>query len=505
MSKTLHLGILLLFCLHLSAQKNDNVWLLGYSANQDSSDSFCISVLEFENNNLNITQNDAIEADLDDLNATYCNGTGELLAYSDGQAVYNSNHALMQNGHGLNYNDLYALAPQSALMLDYPGSGESKMVLLHSRSEYIFAPINSLATLNLYYSVIDIAAANGQGKVVEKNKLLIGDTLTYGKVCAARHGNGRDWWILVNEYGSNRFYTLLLDPSGLHIYTVQSVGLPIPSALGQACFSPNGRLFATVGSIGNGQGSYLELYDFDRCTGLLSNHRRHYWTLDTESGLGVAFSPNNRFLYISGKWHVSQYDLSAPNWIATKQSVAYYDGYESPFPTRFFSSLLAPDNRIYISCINGADVLHVINAPNELGYDCDVVQHGINLGCYNFLALPNYPHYRLYDMEGSSCDTLGINGPISAVKDQVAGITVNVFPNPATTELRILANRAYGYAAQFRLYTGAGTLVRGVSFEPSGDTPLWVPVSDLPPGIYYYQVWCAGGLVRADKVVVVGE
>lgn len=489
----------------LSAQKNDHTWLLGQYANQDTSDNFCVNILEFSGSSLDIARRDDIVADFNVLSAAYCNGAGELLAYSDGRAIYNKHHGLMQNGSGLNFNEIYTLCPQSVVMLNHPGSNDNKIVLLHTRTEYVFASINGLVAQNLYYSVIDVMAANGQGKVVEKNKLLVSDTLTYGKVCASRHGNGRDWWILVNEYGSNRFYTLLLDPTGLHIYMVQSVGQNIPSSLGQACFSPDGSLFATAGAINASQGSFLDLYDFDRCTGVLSNHRRHNWGLETEWAGGVAFSPNNRFLYVSANWHIFQYDLWASDWISSRQSVAYYDGFQSPLPTRFFAALLAPDDRIYVSCINAADVLHVINAPNELGYDCDVVQHGIELGCYNFLALPNYPHYRLYDMEGSSCDTLGINGPISAVKDQVAGITVNVFPNPATTELRILANRAYGDAAQFRLYTGAGTLVREVSFEPSGDTPLRVPVSDLPPGIYYYQVWCAGGLVRADKVVVVGE
>jgi hypothetical protein len=43
--------------------------------------------------------------------------------------------------------------------------------------------------------------------------------------------------------------------------------------------------------------SYIDVYDFDRCEGLLSNHVQIV-TSKTIFGNGVVFSSNSRFLYI---------------------------------------------------------------------------------------------------------------------------------------------------------------------------------------------------------------
>jgi WD40 repeat protein len=488
----------------LQAQKNDNVWMLGYEANQDTTDSFCFNIIRFDSGNPQIEIRDDIPADFLGVNATYCNQEGMLNAYFDGKQIYNSNHEEMVNGYGINYNDIYSLCPQSAVMLDYPGSNEQKLVLFHSRSDYIGAPTYDIATSKLFFSIIDLNSNNGKGNVIEKNKIMINDTLTYGKVCAVRHGNGRDWWVFVNEYGTNRFYTILLDTTGPHLYKIQSIGPSIPSSLGQACFSPDGKTFATVGAVSETVGSFLELYDFDRCTGVLSNHRRHTWT-GSSTGVGVAFSPNGRFLYVPAVLNIYQYDLNASDWIGSRQSVAIYDGYESPLPTRFFAAQLAPDQRIYISCLNGADVLHVINNPNALGYDCNVVQHGLNIGCYHYLTVPNYPNYRIYDIPNSPCDTLGINAPSSAVEDEVVSGDgrVKVYPNPVTDgKIWVSLSNSKDTIARLSLMGSVGSKIADFRVSEQGISSQEIQIPKLPTGIYYLQVITTQGGIYVAPIVI---
>ena len=52
---------------------------------------------------------------------------------------------------------------------------------------------------------------------------MIEDSLEFGQVAAVKHANGRDWWVLVPESHSNRYYTMLLDPTGLSLVDTQAV------------------------------------------------------------------------------------------------------------------------------------------------------------------------------------------------------------------------------------------------------------------------------------------
>ena len=97
-------------------------------------------------------------------------------------------------------------------------------------------------------------------------------------------------------------------------------------------------------SVDSQAGQFVEIYDFDRCNGGLSNHRRMHYNANISGG--VAISPNSRYLYVSSYEHVYQYDLWASDIESTKVTVAVYDGYQSPFGSKFFMAQLAPDGKI---------------------------------------------------------------------------------------------------------------------------------------------------------------
>ena len=127
----------------------------------------------------------------------------------------------------------------------------------------------------------------------------------------------------------------------------------------------------------------LYIYDFDRCSGKLSNpiHLQYEnWGL----GTGCAISPNNRFLYAINASYIFQYDLQAPDVEASKVLVAEWDGYifQQSFFTTFAFAQLAPDGKIYICTAGSAPFMHIIEHPDRKGLDCKVVQRAINLPNY---------------------------------------------------------------------------------------------------------------------------
>ena len=93
---------------------------------------------------------------------------------------------------------------------------------------------------------------------------------------------------------------------GPELQAEQVIGKPVYSGVGWAAFSPDGTRFARYNFSGNtGEPqtlkSILDVYDFDRCAGLLSNHRQMVLDSGVAYPGGVAFSSNSRYLYVS-KW-----------------------------------------------------------------------------------------------------------------------------------------------------------------------------------------------------------
>jgi hypothetical protein len=185
----------------LFAQKQANNWYFGYSAG-----------ITFNTNPPTVLTNGQIST------AEGCTSisdtSGNLLFYSDGITVWDSTHAVMQNGGGL-FGD--NSSTQSGIVLQLPGS--STLYYL------ITAPVNN-STFPLAYSIIDMTLNGGLGAVTVKNDTLL--TSSAEKLTAVYNGNGTDIWILAHGFPNNNFYAYRLTVAGIDtVPVVSSVGNPI--------------------------------------------------------------------------------------------------------------------------------------------------------------------------------------------------------------------------------------------------------------------------------------
>jgi hypothetical protein len=404
--------LLLLSPLSLLAQLHDNTWFFGYNNNPDTTDSKGVTVLTFPDANLKIEQNPLVPLNFDMTNTSFSDSSGQLFCYTNGIHIGQKNWEIMENGDFLNLDyseDLGVIWPQWFLILPVPGKDDS---LIFFHESYNFTVDLDVHVDSIQLGVINKIYNAGLGKVLLRDGLLIADTLAVGKLTATRHANGQDWWMLVNEKKANRFYRYLISPSGVELVGSQTIGLPVMDGVGQSAFSPDGTKYAIFNAYSFTEGNYTDVYDFDRCTGLLSNHRQIHTITNNGYWGGLAFSPNSRYLYVTEQIICSQYDTEAADIEASRKIVAEYDGYLSPFPAQFFTMQIAPDGKIYVSTPSGTDVLHVIDTPDE---EWPIVrQHAIQLPTRNSLSIPTFPNYRLGPVDGSACDTLGIdNLPIA--------------------------------------------------------------------------------------------
>ncbi|MBL7779516.1 MAG: hypothetical protein JNK66_14645, partial [Chitinophagales bacterium] len=427
----------LLVTLNCVGQREDYVWLQGYSSffglDTNTNKWLGISKMDFNNDTMQVSY-DSLGINFSRTSTSYCTPDGNLLFYTNGIHIRNGLDEIVEDSWGMNEGQfIVQFAPsieqkgyrttQGIVTLPNPAV-LGQYYLLHTYWD-------TSATLGIYCkrvleTLLDMNGNAGHGKVVYKNKPIVENVIGQ-EMGVCRHANGRDWWVIVNKRYTNCYYRILVDSDGAHLQpSLACAADSIPyNTLSALSFSPDGSKFAYL-SVTSG----INIFDFDRCSGELSNALSIPLLGLVDSGwvnVGVAISPNNRFLYVGITQYVLQYDLQAADIAASVDTVAVYDGFQSPFGSIFHTMQLAPDGKIYESCGNSETVYHVINQPDKKGDSCQFVQHGIDLPSY-CLGVPNFPNYRLGALPNSPCDTLGT----SISQPTTRNPQLTIFPNPAT-------------------------------------------------------------------------
>jgi len=498
--------ILILFIIQsmagIAQVKNDYVWLFGYETAPNNI-LFGGSIMDFNDDTVRFERK-VLEINFDYSSASLSDTEGNLQSYSNGLAIVNKHHQIIEGANclneGVNLGDLFGISyPQGVLMLPMPDHPNITYVI-HEGSVIITEPSFMKGCSPLYQSTFDVSLNQGNGQLFNKNVELLTDTLNVGKLTATKHANGRDWWIIVPEFNSNIYQRLLLTPSGIEVLSPQEVGTTTFSSVGQAVFSPDGSKYVSS-SIVKLNENYLNIYDFDRCTGMLSNHQQLFHE-DYDSAGGVAISPSSRFLYYSSFTEIIQFDLWLDTPFNMPDTIGIYDGYLEPIvlngndsfsiATPFFACQLAPNNKVYINCPNTVRSLHVIHQPDLEGNACDFEQHAIQLPTLNHYSIPNFPNFRLGALEGSSCDTI-------TSTEEILKIDYQLYPNP-TQGLFTLAYKPQSSAELFQLIDIDGRVVleQGLkSFRELHD----FSISQLPRGMYFWTVFSEGKSIIYGKVI----
>ncbi|MBK9109626.1 MAG: PKD domain-containing protein [Saprospiraceae bacterium] len=398
--------------LSLKAQFEDHNWILGYLS------GFGPHTMQFDfnENELRIT-NYHSNYKVDHGNAIISTPDGKnILAMSNGYTIYNRNLDTMVNGGRINlktafYSIYGSSLPQSVLILNLPNAPQLYKVLYFWEDQ---PRRDSFIQVNrLLQATINIELENGLGRVIESDVLVDDDAFEFGKLQACRHANGRDWWIVIPRRYSKQILVYLLEPQGIRKSHEVELPIPIKTGIGQAQFSPDGTKYGISQSQDNfRQGDYLELFDFDRCAGLISNMKSIHIP-DTLGSGGLAFSPDSRKLYFGTSKRIYQFDLTQSDVAKSKVLVGSYGG----LIDSFFSGaecntgpmVLAPDHKIYIATTTGTYWMHTIEYPDSLGAACRFKEGSLHLPSPNTRSVPSYPNFRLGPIDGSICDSLGID------------------------------------------------------------------------------------------------
>jgi hypothetical protein len=470
-------------------QKQGNIWYFGDSCGLDFSNGDPVVLANGK------TSSDISPGMVQEGTSCISDSSGQLLFYTGGKTIWNRNHMPMPNGTGLMGG---TSSTQSSLVVPLPGSDSIFYVFTSDHFQ-------NQGANGYRYSVVDMCLDDGNGNVIpsEKNIWLNGPSTE--KLAACEDANGTGYWITGHKMYSAEFYSWHLTSSGIVDTVISKIGTVHgwhkPSntwyngaGQGEMKFNPNGTKVALA--ISNFQPAYLDLFDFDNHTGVLSN----FCHLVIDSALhkniwGVEFSPDGSKLYAtlaggSGGRRLYQFNLSAGGGNCDSILNSRITLFQDEISSVAFGLQLAPNDKIYI--VFDYSNLSVINNPNLLGAEAGFDLSTIPLTGYNGYELPNFIAGYKYHNKEVSCKVSGSvdNYPINRIR---------IVPNPFSTQTILYTDIPLndGMLTVQNFFGQTVAQIKSINGQEIAFTR-----DNLPGGLYFLQLTEGNKTIAVSKLLI---
>ncbi|HLP11057.1 MAG TPA: T9SS type A sorting domain-containing protein [Flavobacteriales bacterium] len=470
--------MLMLIALTCGAQKQNNIWYFGNGAGMDFNEKCGPTVLT--DGKIDGYEGCASISD---------KVTGQLLFYTNSDSVWNQNHVAMPGGKLIHTGSTIT----QVAIVPKPGSSTKYYI--------ITSEIQAFSGEGLRFHEVDMTLNSGLGGLTFKDSILYPTPVTE-KITPIRHANGTDIWIIGHLYNSADFIAFLITASGIHttpvVTTIGKIHYDITGIdpIGEMKASPDGTKIALVTL----RHPDVELLDFDKTTGILSNlitlpENGSYDLIGNGSGLyGTAFSPSGQFLYVS-KWKmpvpgsptpglVFQYDISS-NDSATIQATRV--NIFTSTSKSMYGLQLAPNGKIYVAH-HLSNYLSVIDAPDNAGTACNYMDDGLYLGGKTCSwGLNNTLDY-------TSCETTTQLHETTNNKSETT-----IYPNPFEGNAVLEFNNESNTSCTLTIYNCSGVVVNVIN-GITGNRVL-VEGKSLSPGLYFFTICAQKGIMAHGKFI----
>lgn len=396
---------------------------------------------------------------------------GNLLFYTNGDTVWDKNHNVMPNGHGLNGCES---SVQGALIIPQPNNPNLFYIFTTDCENFFGTGLN--------YSIVDLSLNSGNGDILNSQKNIfltdsVMESLTAFQKCDTV-------WLMTHKGNSNDFLFYKITNQGLNTTPIiNSIG-SIPYYVSTAKFSPSGKKLVLVSGFSNP--TFIELYDFNE--GVLSN----MMSLAVLSGeYGVEFSPNESMIYVATNGNmIFQFDISSNNQsIINASKSLIYDSFDN---SSFFGIQNATNKKIYVSS-SDIPAISEINNPNNQGLSSNF--NFLNITTSGKLSSLGLPNYNVSYFDTSITEPCLDDTVIVSETPKIGLIIPNTFTpnNDGFNDLFTISLNGYE-EINWRIYNrwGSELKIGELRIENNGMIVLWDGRTNsgikVPDGTYYYII-----------------
>jgi hypothetical protein len=485
MKKNILLNFLLFFSSAIIAQ--DQTWLLGCGSKTASNNDYEHTVIDFKKNNYTFppaiiewdvkkysqfttrtsTNNTVIADTLGNLKLSFNGWEIRALPYKD-------TSVLASIGKFYFY---YDVLERTQLPYNLNQSISQSSILLPHQSKpnhYMLFYLDSSTTTKdwvLYYSLINRTEPyenKAKSQILIAKQEIVRGNFEKGGMMVCRHGNGKDWWLLIgqrdnlNQLQYNRF--IIGDSikyAGTQKTNFQSI---IERKFYRSMlvrYAPNGQYLVRA-QTGNKERNLYEILPFDRCTGEVDVSKAIQFQFNEPSenfNGGVEFSPNSKLLYIATGKKLLQYDFETKTDIIIAEKEVTTGTCASGECT-IHGIKLGPDNRIYMISSQKAS-LGVIFEPNKKGTSCGFYEDTLKLPSRMCAAEgPIQPNYRL-----------GKTVCFMATNDAISQKELLLVPNPGAEQFTIQSKESERFDVE--VFNAVGQLIFKTKNVNTVDASAW--------------------------------
>lgn len=398
------------------------------------------AVIRFNNDSIVSIDRLSFHSSFQVISTCISNKEGRLLMASNQKYVYDSSGVVILDFLANDTIDSLLSYRQSVYFLKLNDETDI-YYLLNEKTVRITPPLNnplmSNRTKSFYLSKIKVNEAGFQ--ILSTDTIFRNDTLLGGGMHACRHANGRDWWIFKGTFNQKKYLRGLLTPNSLNFDLYEGPG---PNIFQNSCrnqFSADGtKLFHYITT----SFRKMQIYDFDRCAGELSNFREidfsPFIPYPPSDFNPFVLSPDGSKIYMGRSnptsvfsYQTIQIDVETENMTIVNDST--------------FVPCLTPNLKWIISGHQTTpplqiDKLSVITQPNEDGISCNLIEGLYNLPIDGFNLEPiEFANHLLGPIDNTSCDTLGLNQDYTWLP-KVKEVSFVIYPNPSSNMLNIKTN-----------------------------------------------------------------
>ncbi|MCX7728189.1 MAG: gliding motility-associated C-terminal domain-containing protein, partial [Bacteroidia bacterium] len=394
---------------------------------------------------------------------------GNLLFYTDGDTVWDNNHAILTTGLlGCGNND--NSAAQGALIVPHPGNDSLY---------YIFTSdcFENQGQNGYRYTLIDIK----NKQVLQKNILLY--TPSTEGMAVTKHANGIDYWLVTHEYNSNKFIVYKIDDT-LGLTTIPIINLSPYVNKDYNTYLKFNHKGSILTSLITTNIRNLVVASFDKNTGDIHS----YFTLGNKIGFPIGyyameFSINDSFLYCttSSSNDIFSYKFSIPTDSSNITNTWAWLKNTNDSAESYGQIQCSPMKNIIIAKLFSNKLTSIDTSNNIIVDNISLKNKFCNLGLPNFIS----SYFRLNN-----------NDNTPSVEPSYTLAIPNIFtPNNDHTN-DFFSIQISGYSSlEYSIYNRWGQLLHAGKKELNPHTPtteiLWngkLKNEDAPTGTYYYLI-----------------
>ena len=376
------------------------------------------------------------------------------------------------------------LGVNRSMILPYPGK-DSTYVLL-TPWKHVEDPDFEVLNATAIAGIIFREQNDGKLKILDfLPEIVKGNFCFIGTMSAVRHANGQDWWIVAPQRLDNKMHTILFTKNGFFKSNIQETKYVTGDFSNNPEFSPDGQWYTRthVNVLSQWHNiSTIQFYNFNRCSGIFEDQIEFEMNYeDTSNVVQVIFEKNSRYFYITSMLSLYQGDIQSEDIKASLIKVGKSRPLMWDEHMLIGAGFLAPDDKIYI--FDGRPNFYgsIINNPSERGLACDFQYEYRTFPACTGVDFGNLPNFNLGPLDGSPCDTLGLDNTLAVEKNTKSHTVFNIYPNPSNS----LIHTDYNFERKdlkMKILDFRGKVILN---EHAISLKTGIDISDIAPGVYF--------------------